>query len=260
MTEVNMEEFFNRIAISIVSNMPDNANDNEMQSVYDKQFNAGKEATLRGDKWMEELIGYNQYHMFDEVPRSPSGTLLFSQGPPPETIPRIVRMEIDYIDQTVQILTGVINLITLSTKDRIKIRRYLQFLEDHKKRISNPGKLRKKLTFKDLFINLDTAGKVDRIFEENGYTKEGIWIDSGKKKRIAIAFYVLKDPDPEINVIKIGNKTSQLRIFCNHYGIDVADKGGDVTIKNLLKRPEYEITEKPDYKEFMKLFNVLKEK
>lgn len=250
MEEVNREELFKRAAIGLISDIPDNADDNEMQSIYDRRFNSHKAMSLKG----EMLMGYDQ---FKDVPKLPSGTLTFSY-PPPITIPHIVSMEIDYIDEMVHFFS-LVNLMTLSTKDRIKIRRYLQFLKDRKKRISKPGKLRKELTFKDLFINKETAEKIDRIFEGNGYTKDRIWVDSGKKKRIAIAFFVLKDPDPDINVIKMGNKTSQLRIFCNHYGIDVAYKGGDVTIKNLLKRPEYEITEKPDYIEFMKLFYELKE-
>lgn len=119
-------------------------------------------------------------------------------------------------------------------------------------------KTRKELSFKDLFIKEETADLVDKIFEENGYTKDGIWIDSGLKKRIATAFYVLKDQYTEINAIRPGKDISQLRVFCNHYGIKAEYKGGDVTFKNLLNRPDYEITEKTDYIEFEQLFKRLK--
>jgi len=117
---------------------------------------------------------------------------------------------------------------------------------------------RKQPVFQDLFRDPDKAKQVDRIFEDNEYTKEGRWICSGKKNKLATAFYVLKDEFPEICVIKPGNKSTQLRVFYKHYGINAAYKGGDVTLKNLTKRPEYFLTDKPDYKEFTLLFAELK--
>lgn len=162
-------------------------------------------------------------------------------------------IENEYIKEQVYKLTEFDSMLH-SRKDRIKVTRYLKFLEDQKRRISKPAKTIKKLTFEDLFFEQETAGKIDRIFEENGYTKDGQWIDSGKKKRIATAFYVLKDEYPEINVIRSGNPTSQLRVFCKHFGIITTEN----TLRNLLERPKYEHTEKPDYIEFMNLFNELK--
>ncbi len=121
-------------------------------------------------------------------------------------------------------------------------------------------KTRKELSFKDLFFNPETAKEVDRIFEENQYTKDGRWIAPGKLKKPATAYYVLKDQDPGINVIKPGKDTSQLKVFYKHYGLIAAEKNGDVTIKNLLTRPQYDITIKPEYIEFVNLFDKLKVK
>lgn len=139
---------------------------------------------------------------------------------------------------------------------QVKVNWYLKFLVEQKK--VNTRSQRKEPTFKDLFFNPSDADKVDKILEDNEYTKGGKWIDQGAKKRIALPFYVLKDPYPEINLIRPGNDTSQLKLWCVHYGLNVQYKGGDVTLKNLRTRPAYLVTEKPDYIEFVELFKGLK--
>lgn len=220
----------------LVSNIPDNVNDNDpiliesLQAKYDNRFKELKESFAR-----------------QSSERAKSSLIVSEIG----------FLEHSFIEREIKILTGVA-LSEFKILQEVRIKRYLAFLEDQKRRISKPVKTQKERTFEGLFFKKETAEKIDRIFKENEYTKDGNWIDSGKMKRIATAFYVLKDPDPEINVIRPGKDTSQLRVFCKHYGIIAKDKGGDVTIKNLLTRPQYDTTKKSDYLEFVKLFNELK--
>lgn len=116
------------------------------------------------------------------------------------------------------------------------------------------------LTFESLFFQPQMAIEVNRILKENDYLNDsGQWISSGKKKRIALPYYVLKDEVNEFGVIRSGTESKQLIIWCKEFGINTSyDKGAELSLKNLLNRPEYNKENQKDYIEFLSLFKPLK--
>ncbi len=124
------------------------------------------------------------------------------------------------------------------------------------------SKTRKKktLTYMDIFLLEGYAKQVKEILEQNDYTKNGKWIAEGSNKKLATAYFVLKDDNNGICAIKHGSKAPQLIAFYKEFGLEVKEKGGYTTIRNVTKRPEFEVEKKSDYIEFTKLFQPLKSK
>lgn len=138
---------------------------------------------------------------------------------------------------------------------------YIGFLQSKINKSPKEETPRNPLTFESLFFQPQMAIKVKRILKENDYLNDsGQWITSGKKKRIALPYYVLKDEVNDFFLIRSGEPAKQLRIWCKEFGIDTSyDKGADPSLKNLLNRPKYEPEKKIDYIEFLSLFKSLKE-
>jgi DNA-dependent RNA polymerase auxiliary subunit epsilon len=115
-------------------------------------------------------------------------------------------------------------------------------------------------SFDSLFLNPQIAKDVKRILKENDYINDsGQWISSGKLKRIVLPYYVLKDEVNEFGIIRSGSESKQLKIWCKEFGINASyDKGAEQSLKNLLKRPEYDREKKKDYIEFFTLLESLK--
>lgn len=106
------EKTYKSEIICMIANIPDNAADNDptlrerMQFTYDNYFTEYK-AIIAGKTSLERIKG---------------GSCI---------VPEISCMESDYIDEQVNKLTRV-TLMEFGTRDRIKIRRYLAFLNEKK--------------------------------------------------------------------------------------------------------------------------------
>ncbi len=143
---------------------------------------------------------------------------------------------------------------------RLKIEQQEQFIANNK---SNHIP-KKELTFNELFRNPEHPYLVKKILEDNYYTKDGKWTYNGKKNTLATAFYVLSDPEPtgEIQAIIPDKVTAQIKAFYKEFDLIIAENSGNgvySTIRNVMKRPQFEINEKKDYKKFNELFQQLKD-
>ena len=138
---------------------------------------------------------------------------------------------------------------------------YIAFLQSKINKSSKEETPRNPLTFESLFFKPQLAIEVKRILKENEYLNDsGQWISSGKLKRIALPYYVLKDEVNEFGLIRSGEPAKQLRIWCKEFGIITSyKKGSEPSLKNLLNRPKYDPEKKKDYIEFLVLFKSLKE-
>ncbi|MDO9339332.1 MAG: hypothetical protein Q7T72_02245 [Bacteroidales bacterium] len=145
-----------------------------------------------------------------------------------------------------------------------KINYYSEFEKININVINKPdtGNNKKEKTFESLFFKPQLAIEVKRILKENEYLNDsGQWISSGKLKRIALPYYVLKDEVNEFGFIRSGEPAKQLKTWCKEFGVITSyDKGSEPSLKGLLNRPGWEPEKKKDYIEFLRLFEPLKEK
>lgn len=141
--------------------------------------------------------------------------------------PSVVRLE-SWLDQRLEMFKSrTEKLELLNEVAKLNIPRVLDvyYLEEiqpffnyvkHKIMTLAPGKLRKELTFEDLFRDKANALKVKKIFETNGYTLNGKWQGlSNDKSELLYAYHVLK---PLLKPIK---DTPAARIFYYEFGLTV---------------------------------------
>lgn len=136
-------------------------------------------------------------------------------------------------------------------------------LENLKEFIAKPKQEKTPITFESLFRNPEHAKIVKKIFEDNYYTKDGVWTFNGKANTLATAFYVLSDPEPlgEIHAIQPGKIEPQLKAFYKEFGLTIEEKAGKgiySTIRNVKKRPQYDINKTETYIAFLDLFQGFK--
>jgi len=161
------------------------------------------------------------------------------------------------------VATGEYRYSVYALNDNMRITglyQHLQWLKNFKsKSVINDNK--KFPSFESLFSDPQMAKEVKRILKENGYLDDAYrWISSGKLKRIALPYYILKDEVNEFGIISSGDEPKQLKIWCKEFGYTASyDKGAELSLKNLLNRPKYDPEEKPDYIEFLTLLEPLKE-
>lgn len=133
-----------------------------------------------------------------------------------------------------------------SDGERIKIIRFIKFLEEQEKSILKSVKPQKELTFEGLFKNRDNAKKVKEIFENKGYTIDNKWQGlSDNVSELLAAYYVLKP------LLKPPVKdTPTARMFYNEFGLS-EDYIADRTLRNEL------LTFNDTRTEFERIFEVL---
>jgi hypothetical protein len=107
-----------------------------------------------------------------------------------------------------------------------------------------PGRKKVVVKYNDLFKNKETGKELVKIFRKYHYTdKNNLWIGESKvKNELAIAYYVLKLPEHEFQLIKTGDKKNQLIAFYKEFGLTVAKRIEDgvyTTERNLLTEPAY---------------------
>lgn len=103
-------------------------------------------------------------------------------------------------------------------------------------------KTRKSLSFKDLFKDKQKADDLKKIFKKFGYLDENYnWIgQTGAKNELAIAYYVLREPAFDLQLIKLGHKKPQLITFYQEFGLQVSEKSDEsayTSIRNLTSEP-----------------------
>lgn len=107
------------------------------------------------------------------------------------------------------------------------------------------------LTFETMFIPPEYSSIVKERLEINGYTRNGIWCKEstdgqGSLSQIKGAFYSLIDIMVQKPKIKLA------RAFFGEFGIEVKEKGGDITEKWIRNHPDVKYCE-----DYQRIFNDL---
>ncbi|MDX8340548.1 hypothetical protein SLH46_15215 [Draconibacterium sp. IB214405] len=115
-----------------------------------------------------------------------------------------------------------------------------------------------KVKYEDLFKYKETPEALKEIFRKHGYIdKNDCWQgQTGAKNELAIAYFVLKEPEYGFQLIKQGGKKPQLIALYREFGLQVSEQlvsNTYVTIRNLTTRP----SESDSHDEFKRTFRSL---